>query len=82
MESTTYNLSFLHLNISSLSFHIEELTNFIPEHKLTFDIIGISESRLKLNKTNLDSVQITGYNYEFTPTECSNGGIAIYIKKD
>ena len=82
MESTTYNLSFLHLNTSSLSFYIEELTTLMPEHKLTFDIIGISESRLKLNKTNLNFVQITRYNYEFTPIECNNGGIAIYIKKD
>ena len=69
MESTTNNLPFIHLNISSLSFHIGELTTLISEHKLTSDIIGISESRLKLDKTNLNSVQIPGYNIEFTPTE-------------
>ena len=69
MESTTNNLPFIHLNISSLYFHIGELTTLISEHKLTSDIIGISESRLKLDKTNLNSVQIPGYNIEFTPTE-------------
>ena len=72
----------LHLNISSLCYHIEELTTLISEHKLTFDIIGISKSRLKLNKINLNSVQIPGYNCEFTPTECNNGATATYIKKE
>ena len=81
MESTTNNLSFLHLNIFFLCFHIEELTILISEHKLTFHIIAISKSRLKLNKINLNSVQIPGYNFDFTPTECNNGGTAINIKK-
>ena len=44
MENTTNNLSFLHLNISCICFHIEELRILISEQKLTFDIIAISES--------------------------------------
>ena len=36
---------------------------------------------MKLDKTNINSVQIPGYNFEFTPTESNNGGTAIYIKK-
>ena len=55
MEITTNNLSFLHLNISSLCFHIEELITLISDHKLTFEMIGMSQSRLKLNKSNLNS---------------------------
>ena len=43
MKNTTNNMSFFHLNISSLCFHIEELTTFMSEHDLAFDIIGISE---------------------------------------
>ena len=74
-------LSFFHLNISSLSFHIEELTTLISEHNLTFDIFGVSETKLRLKKAPLNSVIIPGYNFEFTATECSNGGTAIYIKK-
>ena len=67
--------------LSNTCFHIEELTTFLSEHKLTFDINGISESRLKRNKTNLNSVEIAEYNFEFTPTECNNGGTTIYIKR-
>ena len=73
--------SFFYLNISSLSFHIEELTTLISEQNLTFDTFGVSETKLRLNKAPLNSVIIPGYNFEFTATECSNGGTAIYIKK-
>ena len=46
--------------MSSLCFHIEELTTL---------------------KAPLNSVQILGYNFEFTPTEYNNGNTALYIKK-
>ena len=43
---------------------------------------GVSETKLRLNKAPLNSVIIPWYNFKFTATECSNGGAAIYIKKD
>ena len=82
MKNTMNNMSFLHLNISSLCFHIEEFTTLISEHDLAFDIIGIRKCRLKLNKAPLNSVQIPGYNFDFTPTECNDGGTALYINKN
>ena len=69
------------MNISSLSFHIEEFTTLISEHNLTFDIFGVSKTKLGLKKAPLNSVIIPGYNFEFTATECSDGGTTIYIKK-
>ena len=69
MKNTTKNMSFFHLNISSLCFHIEELTTLISEHDLAFNIIGISDCWLKLNKAPLNSVQISGCNFEFTLSE-------------
>ena len=75
-------MTFFHFNISSLCFHIEEITTHISEHELAFDITGINECRLKLDKAPLSSVKILGYNFEFTPTECNNGGTVLYIKKD
>ena len=47
----------------------------------TSDVFGVSETKLRLNKAPLNSVIIPGHNFEFTATECSNGGRAIYIKK-
>ena len=56
-------LSFFHLNISSLPFHIEELTTLISEHNLTLDIFGVNKTKLTLNKAPLNSVIIPGYNF-------------------
>ena len=81
LDNSKNGLSFFHLNISSLSFHTEELITFISEHNLTFDIFGVSETKLRLKKAALNSVIIPGYNFEFTATEWSNSGTAIYIKK-
>ena len=47
-----------------------------------FQIIGISESRIKLNKTTSSNIQIPNYTIEQCPTESSNGGTLLYIKKD
>ena len=75
------HISFFHLNISSLPFHFEELLALIAEHNLSLDFLGISESRLKLNQNPLTSLQLPGYNIEYTPTECNNRGTLLYIKK-
>ena len=80
-KNTNKHISFFHLSISSLPFHFEELSTLITEHNLNFDFLGISESRLKLNQNPLTSIQLPGYNIEYTPTECNNGGTLLYIKK-
>ena len=82
MKNSMNCLSYLfHLNISSLPFHIEELSTLISEHNLVFDIFGVSETKLRLNKAPFNSAIIPGYNLEFTATECISSGTAIYIKK-
>ena len=81
MNNSKNCLSFVHLNISSLHFHIEELSTLISELNLAFVIFGVSETKLSLNKASLNSVILPGYNFEFTATECSSGGTAIYINK-
>ena len=80
-KNTKKHISFFHLNISSLPFHFEELSTLITEHNLNFDFLGISGSRLKLNQNPLTSIQLPGYNIEYTTTECNNGGTLLYIKK-
>ena len=39
--------SLMHLNISSLQYHFEELNDLLESSKTKFSIIGITESRLK-----------------------------------
>ena len=68
MKNRTNNMSFFHLNISSLCIYTEELTTLISKHDLVLDIIEISGCRLELNEAFLNSVQIPEHNFEFTLT--------------
>ena len=82
LSSTSPNRSFFHLNISSFTFHFDELLLVLTaEIKLNFDFLGISETGLKLNRNSLNPISMPGYNIEHTPTESSNGGTLLYIKQ-
>ena len=50
--------------------------------KVNFDIIGISESRIKQNKKPFDNISLQNYNIEHCTTEAANGGVLLYIKDD
>ena len=65
--------------LSSLLLHFEELSTLITEHNLNFDFFGMSEHRLTLNQNPLTLIQLPGYNIEYTPTECNNGGNFLYV---
>ena len=78
---STNDLLMLHLNISSLSFHYEDLYNFIVDMPTKPSIFGITESRLKKDKPSLINISLPGYNIEHTDTESANGGTLLYISK-
>ena len=59
----TKNLSVFNLNISLLPFHFEEFSTLLSTNKLPFDLLGITESRLKINKLPLNLVQLPDYNF-------------------
>ena len=69
------DLSVLHLNISSLSVHIDDLKNFLSELRIKFDIICISERRLLQKNLQTTNISLAGYSIEQTPTESSAGGV-------
>ena len=73
---------FIHLNISSLSYYIDELNLLLSQIKHRPKIIAISESRIRKNKEPLARLDIPGYTYEFTPTEGEKGGTLLSISQD
>ena len=75
-------LKAFHLNISSLPCHCSEFHNLLSNCRINFDIIGITESRLKRNQKALQNIDIPNYNIEHCPTESPNGGALIYVKND
>ena len=78
----TNPMLFVHLNISSLPFHIDELSSLVNSINCKPEIIGISESRLKASENPITGIELEGYSIEHTPTESSCGGALIYIKTD
>ena len=75
------DLSVLHLNISSLSVHIDDLKNFLSELRIKFDIICISASRLSQKNPQTTNINLGGYNIEQAQTESSAGGVLLYISQ-
>ena len=75
------DLSIIHLNISSISSHINDLRNFLNLINLKIDIICISESRISTKNPQTTNIDLPGYNIEQTPTESSAGGTLIYISQ-
>ena len=67
--------SMLHINIASLSKHIDELRNLIHGLNHPFDIIGIADN------DSLVNIETDGYEFRYTPTatECGRGA-GIYVK--
>ena len=59
-NSFSKNLSFLHLNIRSITNKIESFSNFLERLKIKFPIIGISETWLD---DSFHCVDIPGYNF-------------------
>ena len=49
-DKNSKQMSLIHLNISSLSYHVDELTNLLNKLNTNFKVIGIIKSRLKKMK--------------------------------
>ena len=71
--------SIIHINIVSLSKHIEELRNLLTVLNHPFDVIGITETRLH-DEASLTNIDIEGYEFKHTPTHTQCGGAGMYIK--
>ena len=71
----------MHLYISSLSYHYQELHSLLYM-KTKPKIIGISEIRLQKHKQPITNILLTNYVYEHTPTETGKGGTPLYIDQN
>ena len=69
------------MNISSISYHIDDLTAFINNCKIKPKLIGLSETRLRKNRQPLSNINLENYVYESTPTESSKDGTMLYVDK-
>ena len=73
----------LHVNIASLNAHIDDLKAVLGRMKFNFDVIGISEHKIREGMTPSNNIDIAGYNeFIFDPTETTCGGTGFYIKNN
>ena len=68
-KTSPSKFSLFHLNIASLAKHKEELEIILNMLDLKFDILGITESKLKCNMEPLDNINMNGYKFFSTPSE-------------
>ena len=73
-------MSLMYLNISSLSYHIDEFTNLLNELNTNFKVIGNTENRLTTKKDEINSIELSNFNVEHTPTKPDKGGALLFKK--
>ena len=67
------------MNISSLCHNFDELQTLLARINIKFNIISITETRLKKRSIRNINIDLNGYATEHTPTEASCGGALLYI---
>ena len=73
-------LGMCHTNIASLSKHIEELRETLVLLKHNFQIIGLTEHKIRKDIDPVVNIDIEGYRpFIYNPTETTHGGTGFYI---
>ena len=70
-----------HVNIASLDAHIDDLRTVLCRLKSSFDVIGISEHKIRKDSAPSNNIEIPGYDeFDYVPTETCFGGAGFYVK--
>ena len=77
----TLSFSTIHFNIRSLSANHEGMTLLLSELQHAFDVIGLSETKIKDNCDPTSNITINGYNFISKPTLTNAGGVGLYVKE-
>ena len=79
----TSSFGVAHVNIASLDAHIDDLRTVLSRLKFSFDVIGISEHKIRQDSTSSNNIDITGYQkFDFEPTGTTHGGAVFYVKSN
>ena len=78
--SNESSLGILHTNLASLYKYHDDLEQILPLMKIDFQIIGITEHKIK-DLTPISNVKLAGYHeFIYTTTQTSHGGSGFYIR--
>ena len=68
-------------NNSRARHHRDDFCMLLKEIDMNFDIISLTESRIKKNSVFPINIEQENYSIEHTPTETATGGALLYIGK-
>ena len=74
--------SMFHLNLASLGLHKDELVTSLSLLDFEFDMIAVSETKIKLGTEPIYDLSLAGYRHHQTPSESNKGGVIIYAKEN
>ena len=69
------------MNVCSLTKYFDDFHILISDLNVSFDILVITETRIKKDSSNPINLQLNNYSIEHTPTESSASGTLLYINK-
>ena len=69
------------MNVCLLTKNFDDFNILLNELNVSFDILAITESRIKKNPSSPINIQLDNYSIEHTPTETSAGGDLRYISE-
>ena len=79
-SSNAKSFSALNCNIRSLAANNDNFLHMLSELNFSFSLIGLSETKLKVDKNPLTNTNIPGYDFISQPSFTNAGGVAFYIK--
>ena len=75
-SNSNKHFSIMHLNISSIEYHIEEFQIILQLLNNAFDFICISETKIRNKSEPKTDIKVKGYNPPIAmPTYASKGGV-------
>ena len=81
-SSNPQSFSALNCNIRSLAANYDNLLQMLSELDFSFSLIGLSETKLKVDNDYVANVNICGYNFISEPSISNAGGVRFYIKNN
>ena len=69
------------MNVCSLTKNFDDFHILLSDLNVNFDILAITETRIKKDSSTPINLQLSNYSIEHTPTESSAGGTLLYINK-
>ena len=72
--------SFLNCNIRSIQANIDNLINMLSELYFPLSVVGLTETKLKIDQEEILNINIPGYNFLSQPSPSNAGGVGVFVK--